>query len=195
MKNLSTSKWIISHWQTDYKWVEEYTNNYEVWDKKKLNVGENIYDILSFIIHSYNELPDVVVFVKDNLFPRYITKEEFDKVAQNTTFTPLLTHNHKTKFPNCFYSEDGMFNELNSSWYMTHYPVKYFFTYDEFAMKHGLKIPKWIKFAPGGNYIVPRENILKRSKEFYEKLKSYVSWTTVSGEAHIIERALYDIWL
>lgn len=195
MNDLFISKWVISHWQTDYEWVKEYTDNYEVWDKKRLNVGENIYDIMSFIIENYNNLPDVTVFVKDNLFPRYITKEEFDKVAHNKTFTPLLTNNHQTKFPNCFYSEDGLFNELNSSWYTTHFPFKYFMTYEQFAKTMGLNSPKWLKFAPGGNYIVPRQNILKRSKAFYEKLRSFVDWTVVAAEAHMIERALYEVWL
>lgn len=196
MTDSPTSKWIISHWKTNYDWIHEYTTNYEIWDKSKLNVGENIYDILSFIIKNYETLPKVCVFVKDNLFPRYITKEEFDLVAQNKTFTPLLTKNHKTKFPNCFYSEDGMFNELNTSWYLTTYPAKHFRIYNEFALSCGLKMDhKWLKFAPGGNYIVPKENILKRSKMFYELLKSYVDYTAVPGEAHMIERALYEIFL
>jgi len=194
MTNSLISKWIVSHWQTDYNWIYEYTNNYEVYDKTKLNVGENIWDILSFIIDNYSSLPDVCVFVKDNLYPRYITKEEFDLIANNKTLTPILTKNHKTKFPNCFYSEDGLFNELNSSWYTTHFPCKYFYTYDEFAQAMGLDSPKWLKFAPGGNWIVPKDNILKRPKEFYEKLRSFVDWTVVCAEAHMIERSLYYIW-
>ena len=57
-------------------------------------------------------------------------------------------------------------------------------------------IPKYIRFAPGANYIVPRENILKIPKIFYENLKVFVSHcaTAIPGESHIIERAFHTIW-
>ena len=56
------------------------------------------------------------------------------------------------------------------------------------------------RFAPGGNYVVPKANILKFSKEFYEKLKFFVSYEppeefqSTSGEAYLIERLLYMMW-
>ena len=56
------------------------------------------------------------------------------------------------------------------------------------------------RFAPGGNYVVPRGNILKFSKEFYKKLMFYVSYEppeefqSTSGEAYLIERLLYMMW-
>ena len=56
------------------------------------------------------------------------------------------------------------------------------------------------KFAPGSNYILPKENILKHPKEFYIKLRNYL----INGiyaenenyprEAFLIERGLYNLW-
>ena len=34
------------------------------------NVGENIYDMMRFIVENYDNLPDVAVFIKGNLFSR-----------------------------------------------------------------------------------------------------------------------------
>jgi hypothetical protein len=56
------------------------------------------------------------------------------------------------------------------------------------------EIPEYIRFAPGGNYIIPRENILRYSKNFYEKIREYLGWECLVGEAHLLERALYTIF-
>ena len=58
----------------------------------------------------------------------------------------------------------------------------------------GIDKMEFVPFAPGSNYILPRENILKHPKEFYEKLRSYLMWGRYPGEAQIIERGLYTIW-
>jgi hypothetical protein len=55
-----------------------------------------------------------------------------------------------------------------------------------------------LAFAPGANYILPKENILKHPKEFYQKLFSYLGWSgnteTDEGESQMIERAFYYIF-
>jgi len=53
---------------------------------------------------------------------------------------------------------------------------------------------EFVPFAPGSNYILPRENILKHSKKFYELLRSYLEWDRYPGEAQIMERGLYTLW-
>ena len=57
-----------------------------------------------------------------------------------------------------------------------------------------MQSPKFIKFAPGANYIVPKENILIRTKEFYTNLLLFVSHSQFSCESHFIERILNDLW-
>lgn len=185
---------IISHYKDDYSWIKEYTDFFIVYHKDRVNVGYNISTMLTYILDNYDHLPEVCVFVKDNLLARHITKEEFDSVANNKVFTPLLTKNHVTDGIINRY-KDGIYEERNDSWYFNSYPNKYFSCYREFANQMGLPNPEYLAFAPGGNYIVPRENILKRSKEFYKELLDYVSWSQINAESHCAERALYTIWL
>ena len=44
--------------------------------------------------------------------------------------------------------------------------------------------PQFISFSPGANYIVPKTNILSRSKEFYINLLSFISHSRLSCESH-----------
>jgi hypothetical protein len=86
--------------------------------------------------------------------------------------------------------------ELNTSWYLNHHSVKYFNSYNDFLkfIYVAPVLPKYINFAPGANYIVPRQNILRIPRVFYENLRLFISYTALPGEAHIIERALSTIW-
>jgi hypothetical protein len=53
---------------------------------------------------------------------------------------------------------------------------------------------EYLPFAPGSNYILPKENILKHSKDHYQKLRSFLEWDVYPGEAQILERGLYTLW-
>jgi beta-1,4-mannosyl-glycoprotein beta-1,4-N-acetylglucosaminyltransferase len=87
-----------------------------------------------------------------------------------------------------------MYNEKNTSWYLRTFPAKYFNSYNQFIKGFGMEIPKYIKFAPGSNYIVRKENIQKHPKSFYEQLRHCVDYSALPGEAQIIERFLYTLW-
>ena len=194
-------KYIISRYNHDLSWLKEYTNDYVIYDRSPTpledsivvpNIGSDIYDKFSFIIDNYDVLPDVAVYTKANL-SKYITREEFDRVKDNTTFTPLLTQSHRTYSDDrgivCYY-QDGMYYERNDKWFLTAHPARSLELYHLL----GIADMEYIPFAPGSNYILPRENILKHSKEFYEKLREYLAWTTYPGEAQIMERGLYTLW-
>lgn len=200
-------KYVISRYNHDLTWLSNYTNDFVLYDRsstpldeaiKTENKGSDIYDKLTFIIDNYDSLPDVAVYTKANLF-KYITKEEFDLVKDNKIFTPLLTKNHKTYKDQwgvtvCFY-KDGIYWERNDLWYLNAHFVK-----DEPNRVNDLMFllgtwnMRFVPFAPGSNYILPKENILKHSKEFYIKLRSYLDWAVYPGEAMIIERGLYNLW-
>ena len=203
---------MVSNYNADISWILDYTDNYIIYDRsdtnewirpfdpkkviKVKNIGWDIYDKFTYIIDNYGNLPDSMILTKGNIL-KYITKDEFDEVCNNTSFTPLFTKHHKTYMPVCFYGEDGMFNEINNDWYhLSSFKRKYFKDYNyflRFCFKNPA-IPKYIKFAPGSNYIVPRENIKKFPRVFYENLRTFLSHHKLPGEAHIIERALYTIW-
>ena len=160
-----------------------------VYDKKDRNVGSNIYDYMSWIVDHYDTMDDVVMFTKGNMLKRHITLEEWEKVKDNKTFTPLLTQHHKTYLPVCWY-EDGSFCERNDYWYLQEYSARDM----GIISLLGMNGREYNKFAPGACYIVPKENILKHSKEFYIKLRDGVDYTQHPGEAYLIERSLYHLW-
>lgn len=100
---------------------------------------------------------------------------------------------------------DGGYMEINSSWYMYahftshgHKANKFFGYFGEFLNEvfdvYREDHPKWIRFAPGAQYIVPKKNILFYSKNFYKKLIGYVDYCRIPAEAHLLERAMYSIF-
>jgi hypothetical protein len=206
-------KWIINSYNTDFSWVDGYTNDYIVYDKTcslpetdkikhQPNFGYNIYDYSYYIINNYEKLPDVCVFIKANVF-KHCRKETFDTLIDKNCFTSLeyygLTpaNDYENRTP------DGGFLEINNSWYIpAHIQTygkqvnRYFTNYNIFldTMFDKPEHPQWIRFAPGANYIVPKENITYYSLYFWKKIFKYVSYHQVPSEAHIIERALYYIF-
>ena len=204
---------LISNYNNDISWVPEYTNNYLIYNKsedakipvnvdlKKIieskNVGYNFYDYFTFIIDNYDNLPENTIFAKGNIFPRHITQDYFKKIMNNEYFTTIEDYKiYIPKFPISFISSDGGFNEINNSWYLKYFETRYFNNYNDF-LRFFYKnpfIPKYIRFAPGGNYIVPKNQILKLPKIVYENMKLLISYCQLPGEAHIIERAMYTLW-
>lgn len=194
-------KFILSRFEHDISWLKEYTDDYILYDRSEKpldrsiivpNIGSDIYDKLSYIIDNYDNLPDVAVYTKANLF-KYITKEEFDEVKDNNCFTPLFTKSHKTYLPICYYDEKGMYRELNNFWYLNSHPCK-----SQESMLELLELLNnnclYHSFAPGSNYILTKENILQHTKVFYMYLRSFLEWDVYPGEAQILERNLAHIW-
>ena|SRR3990167_10368445 len=190
-----------------------YSNGFSIFKAK--NIGSDIYDKFTFIIDHYDNLPEVACYIKANLFD-YIRPKEFELIKNNKTFTPILTQFHKevmcdegmlkalgksAPYPFSYY-KDGMYYELNYSSYLKSNPAKNqptpitleWYKNLEIVKLLGIDKMEYLPFAPGSNYILPRENILKHSKEFYEKLRSFIDWGVYPGEVFILERGLYNLW-
>lgn len=199
-------KYIVSTFNQDFDWVKKYTKDFVVYNRGdepiegtvhvQPNIGTDLADKFRWIIENYDNLPDTVALVKANLF-KYISEEEFEKLKDNKTFTPLLTQNHRAYSDNdgvvCYY-EDGMYHERNDYWYLREVPTKTINVAQEIKALFKMDERKFNAFAPGSNYILTKENILKHPKEFYQKLLDYVCLTQYGGEAQLIERNLYYLW-
>ena len=186
-------KFVISHHKDDYSWVKEYCDDFVVYHKDRRNLGYNISTIMSYIVENYDHLPERVAFVKDNILERHVSKEEFDALIKKDGFVPLLTANHKVDGTINRYV-DGIYEEINNYWYVNEHPIKDNESFNELIDLLGIRGLSYIPFAPGANYIVPKENILKHPKEKYKKILDAVTWTQLPGEAHLIERSLYHLW-
>lgn len=194
-------KFIVSRYNNDIEWVKDYTDDFVVFDRSEIpldwpqvhvvpNIGSDIYDKFKYIVDNYDNLPDVAVYTKGNLF-KYMPREEFDAVKDNKVFTPLLTKNHVVDGVISMYNEDGVYMEVNDAWILNVFPDK---ASRQFAKFLGVTGQPYFTFAPGANYILPKENILKHPKEFYQKCLEYIGWDRYPAEAQLLERSLYHIW-
>ena len=205
---------VVSNYNNDISWVEEYTDNYIIYDKsntlpegnkiiKLKNVGYNIYDICHFIVENYNNIPDITAFLQGNPFD-HCKKETFKKLIYNTYFTPIEDYSHIPESKAHKKSIDGGYMEKNTSWYFGAHRqehgskvVKYLSSYNQLLDEifESSEYPQWIRFAPGAQYIVPKENVLFYSKEFYKKLMGYVDYHRIPAEGFALERAMYYIFV
>ena len=201
-------------------WIHKYTDNYLIYDryhrfnesekvKHQKNVGQNIYDMFDFIVTNYNNLPDATIFCRSCIFfPKgrqrplsngTCSEEYFKKVCNNDTFTELhdfITPDVHNGESSKFDSDGFGFLEINNSWYFSCHSGRYYSNLNNFFMDmyENPKIEPYIRFAPGGSYIIPKKNILKYSIKFYERIREILSWDVIIGEAHMIERAIYTIF-
>ena len=196
---------IVSRYNQDTNWVAKYAPSMILYDRSDNpqpgsiivpNLGSDLADKFHFIISNYNNLPPVAVYTKANLLEKYITKPEFDKVKNNTWFTPLLTMNHRTYADEngkqvCYY-KDGIYWEINNMWYLNSHPIKH--DPREIQALMGIDKMEYVPFAPGSNYILTAEDIRRHPVEFYIKLYNYLTWAVYPAEAQMIERGLYNIW-
>lgn len=195
---------MVSRYNQDIAWVGQYAPSMILYDRSDNplpgsnivpNLGTDIADKLHYIITNYNNLPAAMVYTKANLF-KYITKEEFDLVKDNSFFTPLLTKNHRvynddTGKPVCYY-ENGIYWEINNGWYLNAHPCKH--DPKEVMATCGIDKLEYVPFAPGSNYLLTAADIRKHPIEFYQKLYNYLTWAVYPGESQIVERALYTLW-
>ncbi len=214
MKKIASNFLVVSSYGNDLSWIEGKTSNYLIYERGEVNyallsgvhqekivsspnLGYNLYDYFTFIVDHYDCLPDCTFFLKGNIFPRHISEEYFDRIANNKFFTPIIeTTRHNPAWPVSGFLSDTSYVEINNSWYLGSHPVKFFHSLDDFLNFCFVNpvIPRYVEFAPGANYIVPKENILKFPKQFYKNLRYLISYTALPGEAHILERALQTIW-
>lgn len=200
----------ISHFNGDISWVKNIKNeNYIIYNKSGnnienitnnhisiKNVGYNIYSYLKFIVYNYENLPGVTVFCKDNIFTRHISIQLFLTLINRKSFTCLENDSLNGDFPVNLNISDNGFVEINNSWYKFNFPRLYFSEYNDFYsyIFDDYNLPDFLRFSPGANFIVPKENILLRSKNFYRNLIKFIDYSTLSCEAHFLERSLNTIF-
>lgn len=203
--------YCISYYEGDLSWVELLPKDqYIVYAKSEIsnpkianiqtrpNVGYNIDSYLTFIIDNYESLPEITIFCKNNVVGRHVSRAVFEKCCNSQIFTPIEDPGtwDKLGFPVSVISNDGGYLELNNSWYSKKHIPKYFSNYNNFYnyIFDVNTTPTYLRFAPGANYVVPKDNILNRSKNFYINLRALISHESLACEAHYVERTLVAIW-
>lgn len=213
---------IVSNYNTDWRWILKYTKNYIIYDRSDQdivdinnpnlirvpNVGMNIYDYCKYFYEHYDDLADSIYLLKGNLFvekegvvvERHISKEKFDRVINNTFLTCLCDCLEDRIDDNsriiAICGGDSSHLETNTNWYIKTLQNRYFTSYDEFLDYIFINPihPRFVNFSPGACYIVEKSRVLKYSKYFWKNLMNMVSFDRYPAEAHIIERALLTIF-
>ena len=182
---------VISRYKEDVSWIKNYTDNYLIFDKgnnlgedfkaiKRENTCGNVVDIFRYVHEYYDSLPPLICFIQANPFP-HCCKDCFSKLIYNTEFTNICCK-HVDNFPR---NEDGTYNErvhiCNFGIYNSYDSLMNTFFTD---YKH----IDFVTFAPGAQYIVKREPLLKYPKKFWGVLSSQVT-NVPMREEHGFERA------
>ena len=231
-----SKKLVVSNYNSDLEWLKmtydygfssdntviyERSSNKKDWSHlgetiSSPNIGGNQYDVLRFIIENYNDLPDISIFIKGNLFSKgeenyYTTKERFIQGLNEDKFFSLwvdkwialgdfrhLVYTKKESLDNGRLSQPLHHCDFT---YNTNLEHRYFSrVYDLWNWCFN-DVPKLdsIEFIPACNFVVPKETILKYTRSLYEKLLSILydpesSSDPTCAESHLIERTFYFMW-
>tara|TARA_R100000234_G_C4970451_1_gene165954 strand:+ start:82 stop:831 length:750 start_codon:yes stop_codon:yes gene_type:complete len=189
------------------------------------NIGGNQYDVLKFIIENYDNLPDISIFVKGNIWSKptfpdkvssdkgnyYTTKERFiNGLCVNSLFSlwvdkwlAVNDHRHLTYTSNKLLDNGILSQPINHCDFINNSNMesRYFGRVHDLWDWCFVNPPKSnsVEFIPACNMVVPKDNILKYSKQLYEKLFSLLyepnsSYDPTCAESHLIERTFYYMW-
>jgi hypothetical protein len=204
----TTAFLVVTRFKEDYSWVKEYSDNYIIYNKSLpkiddpyiINTEDIQNDLWKFVYDNYYNLPEFTAFLQG--FPwDHCRKELFDELIMNKRFTPFEQYRPETdndwerKMP------DGGFMEINNNWYIRHcnnvnnMTCKYN-TFDQYMNEKftNYKHQDWLRFAPGGQYLVERKQILFYPRAFYEDIMLELSKYNNMTEQYVIERSLWLMW-
>lgn len=195
--------------------LEQYETLGKVFESP--NVGSNIYDYGRYIVENYYDLADINILIKGNIVSRtYTNSDRFRYALTAEWFVPIDNDpigngepNYYEPWGENFYINDFSFIEKitkdqdikESSFYgeSVSRPDKCYsrfknieeFMQDIFYIK---RIPEYLSFCPGANFVVPKPNISKYSINFYKKMMYYTDYYKNPIESHFYERILPMAW-
>lgn len=200
---------VVSQWNNDVSWVEEYTTNYIIYDKSNTltegpkvikceNVGHNLYDIFHYCYSNYDNIPNLIAFLEGNPWD-HCNREKFNRVINNKFFTPLESYENAPDYHAAMKCSDAGWMEINNDWYIISHPRRDFSMFQSYnqALDYVFKNayhPQFVRFSPGGMYLVEKERILHYSRNFWKSLMEIVSKHSNQPEAYIFERMLWTIF-
>jgi hypothetical protein len=174
---------------------EEFSEPNKVWIE---NTGYNLSAYLRFIEDHYDDLPEIVVFCKNSTYPRHVSEACFARLIMRDVYTPIVDPLvwEGMGFPVAIRSSVGDFLEINDSWYARTKRGRYFNDFSSFFhfVFPDAPTPTYLRFGPGANVVVPRSNIMLRSRAFYRNLRHFISYEELAVESFFVERALDAIF-
>lgn len=160
------------------------------------NKGDVDYDKLSYLVENYDNLPEVFLWGKTNLF-KFTDESTLQKALQANTFAPLLKSDHRVyedRYGQVNFYRGDMYYERADSWFFNATIPKYFFNWEDWCTHFGLPRDAYIPFAPGGNYILTKDRVHKYSRDMYDEMRSFLPHTQRPAEAQACERSYFYLW-
>lgn len=155
--------------------------------------GHNLLNYLDFIIDNYEELPATLILTKGNMPGRHCDAEWYRQALLRQDYEFLWNDDDLTESPDKFLKlAPGRFAEINTSWWVSETPHRYFLSTDEFLkfiFKNYVR-SKYILFSPGGCYLVSRDRIRRNPKSLYQGLKTLIEYDFRTAECFMLERSL-----
>jgi len=123
------------------------------------NKGREADTFLHHIVENYNDLPDYLILIQGNPFDhtKGLTTENLQEKIDE--IIPTVT-DIQPFFTDWYYEQQNYEPAIRG--------MKYYSLFFEG------EVPRPFVFAPGNQYIIPRENILSRPLEFYRKINEMV---------------------
>lgn len=211
-------KAILSNYNFTPDWLTEYDLEAVIYDRsddgverdltqfgevyKTRNMGDVDFDKLSWLIENYDNLPEVFLWSKTNIF-KFVDEETLKKALRVNRFQPLLRYDHKiysdklgevNKYIGTQYGL--IYAERNDSWYF-HAGLDQsgrFKNWNDWARAFQLPIEPFVPFAPGGSYILTKEQVQRYPKSYYDEMRSTLPYAKHPVEAHCCERSYFYLW-
>ena len=135
---------------------------------------------MRYIVEHYDSLPDVCIFIKGNMFQRpeerggaeyYTTHERFYRALTAEYFLPIERFHETT----AIFINGGGF--VQPTWEaLTNQTIytRHFATFPQMMSKLFVNPPNfpYNRFAPGGNYVVPKQISLNLVRSFMKNFNS-----------------------
>ena len=174
---------VVCRFKEDLDWVKGLSIPYTIYNKgekdinypfiESENIGRESETFIRFIVENYEKLPNTLVFLQGNPFSHLrIFTDEIKRYQENT----LISLSDTFKVDNL----EGCPSECSL-------PIqKYIVTYLPMIQK------KYFMFGTGAQYIVPKESIVNKPREWWEILHKshYIEKRT----PWILERLWMDIF-
>jgi hypothetical protein len=178
-------KIVVSRYNEDIQWINAFRVHVVLYNKGTdfidgaiafQNVGREGHTYFHYICENYDNLDDYTVFLQGNPFDH--SPDIFEQIHT------MLAHGVKNVDFAYFHTHRVSFNLLHGCYYHPCLPIKE--VYEKLFERPATD--REILFGPGAQFVVSRERILKRPREFYQKIVDMLGYHYGPDEGYVIER-------
>lgn len=172
---------IISKYNDDVKWVNKLIVPYTIIDKSKtLNLGNEAWSYLRYIINNYNNLPDRMLFVHGH---ETSTHQDCPTwyIANNLNWNLQYMNVNSRKLEEQFISIFGDFEDSEK---------KYRKSYQLWIEKPwkdifgDFPIPHTLTFLGHAQFVVSKNYVLRHPVSFYQQILNWLENTTLDEDVY-----------